>query len=156
MWYRRFPRALQRLIAAQCAIQLGLIIPLSGLYFGHFSVAGILVNLAAIPLIGVFVQAGLLFGLLDLIPVAGGALAWVPEQIAIVSGRLFFEIAHVGAGIFPYPEVPPISPALLPLYYLGLLALVRGREITRALRESLRRFTAQLAAPRYEHPFLVH
>ena len=129
--------ALRRLLAAQIAIHLGLLIPLSGLYFGHFSLAGTLVNLAAIPLIGLFVQAGLLTGVLGLVPGAGPSLAWIPAQLTTLSGMLFFRIAHAGASLFPYPEVPGVQPGLLPLYYGSILFLFRGRRILCRLRRAV-------------------
>ena len=72
-------------------------------------VAGTVVNLAAIPLIGIFVQAGLLTGLLGLIPLADNWLAWVSRQITVFSGLL-----HVGSPAgntfrFSHLEICPAS-----------------------------------------------
>ena len=127
--YRRLPRFTRSLLAAQLAIQLGMIIPLSGSYFGHFSVAGVLVNLFAIPLIGIFVQASVLAGVLGMVPVAGAWLAWIPEQVTTLSGLAFFEVAHRGASIFSYPEVPGFSATGLAAYYAALFALFHYRGV---------------------------
>jgi ComEC/Rec2-related protein len=147
--YRRLPRFIRSLLAAQLAIQLGMIIPLSGSYFGHFSVAGVLVNLFAIPLIGIFVQAAVLAGVLGTVPVAGEWLAWIPEQVTTLSGLLFFEVAHQGASIFSYPEVPGFSATGLAAYYAALFALFQYRGVGQRAMILNHRFLDFARAARY-------
>ena len=125
--FSRLPRPVRSLIAAQFAIQLGVIIPIGSLHFGRFATAGTVVNLFAIPLIAVFVQAGILAGLLSLIPWIGPLLAWLPGTVTTVSGLLFLGIADLGAGIFPCPSVPRPSAALLCTWYAALALVFFGR-----------------------------
>ncbi len=125
--WARLPRSCRSLIAAQIAIQLGMVLPFSSLYFGRYSVAGIFVNLLAIPLIGIFVPITLLAGMLYLIPLIGPALAWLPTCGVELTGHAFFAIAHFGAELFPYPSIPKIPGWLLIPYYLTLIALLHPR-----------------------------
>ena len=62
-------------LSAQLAIQFGMMLPLSAWFFGQFPIAGVFVNLLAIPAIGILVQLGMLTGLVGLIPVVGNVLA---------------------------------------------------------------------------------
>ncbi len=135
--FRRLPRPLQSLIAAQCAIQLGMVIPLGSFYFGHFSTAGTVVNLFAIPLIAVFVQAALLTGTLNVIPCVGGILAWLPKWVTIGSGLLFFRVAELGADTLPCVSVPRPSALLLCAWYAALAYVFFGRRLR--VRLGLRR-----------------
>ena len=129
MWsigIERLPNALTLFIAAQLAIQLGMMIPLSAWFFGRFPIAGVVINLLAIPAIGVLVQVGILTGLLGLIPGIGIWLAMPFGAAATVIGRFFFDIAYAGATWFPFPATPKPSGTWLVLYYLvlaGVLAL---------------------------------
>ncbi len=120
----RMPRVIRLFIAAQLAIQLGMMIPLSAWFFGQFPVAGILVNLLAIPGVGILVQLGMLTGLVGMIPVVGSGLA-VPFGAATgLVGDLFIGLAHAGATLFPYPSTPMPSTLWLAFYYAGLGAFL--------------------------------
>jgi ComEC/Rec2-related protein len=122
----RVPAMVRLLISAQLAIQLGMMIPLSAWFFGRFPVAGIFVNLLAIPLIGVVVQLGILTGLLGLIPWLGVMLALPVGVAATFAGEAFFLLARAGAAVFPFPAVPKPSVRWMVVYYLVLLVLVLG------------------------------
>lgn len=119
----RLPVMLRLFIAAQLAIQLGMMIPMSAWFFGRFPVAGIFVNLLAIPAIGVLVQLGILTGLLGLIPVAGTWLAAPLGAAVTVVAHAFYELAHIAVTVFPLPVVPRPTPAQVALYY-GILIVV--------------------------------
>lgn len=127
--FRRLPAPVRSLVTAQLAIQLGTVVPLGSLYFGRFSTAGTFVNLLAIPLIAVFVQAGILTGVLGMIPWVGPALAWLPRLVTIWSGCIFFRIADLGARLLPCPSVPRPSPLLLCAWYAALVLLLFGRTL---------------------------
>lgn len=116
------PRGIRALIAAQLAIQLGLLIPLSGHYFGHYSAAGLILNPIAIPLAGIFIPAALVTGI-------AGSLGWlwiaeISGIVASVGGDLFLRLASIDTTAFAHPSVkPPLHPVTF-LYYAILLALL--------------------------------
>ncbi len=120
----RLPGGLRIFLSAQLAIQLGMMIPMSAWFFGQLPVAGVLVNLLAIPLVGILVQLGMLTGLLGLVPGAGLFLAAPFGAATTVVGGLFLYLALGGALLFPFPAVPQPSLLFLTGYYLVLLALV--------------------------------
>ena len=123
MWrinLERMPGVVRLFIAAQLAIQLGMMIPLSAWFFGRFPVAGILVNLLAIPGVGILVHLGMLTGLVGMIPVAGPWMA-IPFGAATgLVGDLFIALAHGGASLFPHPSTPMPSTWWLAGYYAAL------------------------------------
>lgn len=114
----RVPLTLRLLVSAQLAIQIGMIIPLSAWFFGRLPVAGALVNLLAIPAIGILVQLGMLTGLLGMIPVVGQYLALPFGAADTVTGTLFFELAHAGTTYFPFPATPRPTLHWLVAYYI--------------------------------------
>jgi len=120
--YKRLPALLRGLLATQIAIQVGLLLPLSGWYFQHFSVAGCLVNLIAIPFSGVTIQISLLCGLLGTLPGVGVWLAGWIGLVANTMGTAFLELAFHGAALFGYPAVARPSPVLIVIYYALLAA----------------------------------
>ena len=120
----RVPRLLRLFILAQLAIQLGMMIPLSAWFFGQFPVAGIIVNLIAIPAVGVLVQLGMLTGLAGLVPVIGPWLATPLGAAATIVGYLFFWMTHFSVCFFPFPATPKPSPGWMLGYYLALLAML--------------------------------
>jgi ComEC/Rec2-related protein len=129
------PPALRMLVSAQFAIQLGMMIPLSAWYFGRFPLAGVLVNIPAIPLIGVVIQLGLLTGLIGLVPLAGVWLALPLGAAAAVAADLFLWLAWWGAHHFPCFAVARPSPSAMVFYYAALGALLlldAGRHRVRA------------------------
>ncbi len=135
MWntgFARLPGWLRMFLAAQLAIQVGMMLPLSAWFFGRFPVAGILVNLFAIPAVGILVQLGMLVGLVGLIPWIGGLLAYPFGAATAVVGELFLLIAHTGSSLFPFPATPqPTLPQLAGYYGLigVLLLLERNRHL---------------------------
>ncbi len=120
----RLPAALRLLISAQFSIQLGMMIPMSAWFFGQLPVAGVLVNLIAIPAIAVLVQLGMLTGLLGLVPVLGRYLAAPFGASATLAADFFYWLAYAGAEIFPFPATPKPSPTWLVAYYLVLAGLL--------------------------------
>ncbi len=116
----RIPTVIRIFFAAQLAIQLGMMIPLSAWFFGLFPVAGVLVNLLAIPAVGVLVQLGMLTGLVGLLPVVGPWLAIPFGAAATLAGDFFILLAYAGASVFPFPPTPMPSTLWMTIYYVGL------------------------------------
>jgi hypothetical protein len=85
------------------AIRIGLILPASAVYFGHYAIAGRFVNLAAIPLAALRTPGALLVGLLDMIPLIGSWLALPVAWGVEVLSDIFLRIAATCAARLPYP-----------------------------------------------------
>ncbi|HMP76999.1 MAG TPA: ComEC/Rec2 family competence protein [Kiritimatiellia bacterium] len=117
--YSTIPEGVGAFLAAQFAIQIGMMIPLSAAYFARWPFAGAYANLIAIPLIGIVVQLGAIGGLLGLIPGAGIYIALLLGAANWVFSSIFLWIAHASADLFPYPFIR--RPGLLALgaYYAG-------------------------------------
>lgn len=123
--WTRLPQTPRIFLAAQLAIQIGMVVPLSAWFFGRLPVAGVLINLVAIPAIGVFVQCGALVSLVGLVPWVGTVLAAPLGAATTLCGSFFFWLAHAGATAVPFPPLPRPSPAWLAGYYAAVaLALV--------------------------------
>ncbi len=120
----RVPAALRMFFGAQLAIQIGMMVPMSAWFFGQFPVAGILVNLIAIPLVGLVVQLGMLTGLLGLIPGIGPAIALPFGAATSVIGNAFYGLAYAGATWFPFPATPRPSATWIAAYYTGVGAVL--------------------------------
>jgi hypothetical protein len=120
------PRTVQWFLAAQLSIQVGMMVPLSSWFFGRFPMAGIFVNLLAIPMVGVIVQLGLLTGLAGLLPFGAGLLAVPLGAAAGLAGYAFIWLAHSGAMLFPYPATPKPTLHWMVGYYsvIGCLLLM--------------------------------
>lgn len=142
----RLPLTLRMFLSAQLAIQLGMMIPLSAWFFGQFPVAGVLVNLLAIPAIGVLVQLGMLTGLVGLIPVAGLWLAYPLGAAASLVADGFLLLAHAGATTFPFPATPRPTGAWMLAYVLALLLGVWADTRRTALQRWIYRLTPERAA----------
>jgi len=121
--FTRIPESIGTFMAAQIAIQIGMMIPLSAYYFNQWPFGGMYANLIAIPLIGVVVQLGVLAGLLGLIPGLGPLLALFLNAANWLAASLFLWLAYVFARVFPHPFVPRPSGYAL-LFYYGVLALL--------------------------------
>ncbi|MFU8780489.1 MAG: ComEC/Rec2 family competence protein [Kiritimatiellia bacterium] len=142
MWntgFARMPALLRMFIAAQLAIQVGMMIPLSAWFFGRFPVAGILVNLIAIPTVGILVQLGMLLGLIGMIPVIGNTLALPFGAATSVVGEFFLSIAYAGARLFPFPATPRPSVIQLGIYYSIVGAVLLAEQNRHVLLDGLYR-----------------
>ncbi|NQT92652.1 MAG: ComEC/Rec2 family competence protein [Lentisphaerae bacterium] len=120
----RLPPTLRMFLAAQLSIQAGMMIPLSAWFFGRLPVAGVLVNLLAIPAIGVLVQMAMLTGVVGLIPVVGTYAALPFGAATTVIGEFFYWLAHLGSEMFPFPAVPKPTVRWMLLYYAALVVLL--------------------------------
>ena len=120
----RVPAALRMFFGAQLAIQIGMMVPMSAWFFGQFPVAGVLVNLIAIPLVGLVVQLGMLTGLLGLLPGIGPTIALPFGAATSVIGEGFYALAYAGATWFPFPATPRPSATWIMAYYAGVGAVL--------------------------------
>ncbi|MCF7837972.1 MAG: ComEC/Rec2 family competence protein [Candidatus Marinimicrobia bacterium] len=133
-------RAVRMLVAAQLALLLGVLLPISPYYFGHFSCAGLLVNLVAIPLAGILLPFSLGLAVLGLLPGPGVWLAGLLGHPLGLLYRLLAEVAWAGAVTLPYPALPRPPLWAMALYYAALIAFVirwQRRQAARGAAESL-------------------
>jgi hypothetical protein len=115
--YGIIPEGPGAFFAAQFAIQLGMMIPLSVFYFCRWPFAGAYSNLIAIPLIGVNVQLGAIGGLLGLIPGVGIYLALLLGAANWVFSCVFLWIAHASSEWWPYPFIRRPGLLFVATYY---------------------------------------
>lgn len=134
------PRWFTTFFYAQLAIQIGMMYPLSAVYFQRFPIAGMYANFIAIPLIGFIVQYGLLAGLFNVVFSAVG-LASVGESIALLINafnwlccRIFLGMATFFARLFPYPYIPMPTPFQLVMYYTAVLVFIFWRPLSYQLQ----------------------
>lgn len=117
--YTTIPEGVGAFLAAQFAIQIGMMIPLSAAYFSRWPFAGAYANLIAIPLIGIVVQLGAIGGLIGLIPGAGIFIALLLGAANWVFSSIFLWLAHASADLFPYPVVRRPGLLALAAYYVA-------------------------------------
>ncbi|MBP7275713.1 MAG: ComEC/Rec2 family competence protein [Kiritimatiellae bacterium] len=132
--FRALPGGVGAFIAAQVAIQVGMMVPLSAYYFCRWPFAGAFANLIAIPLIGVVVQLGAIAGLLGMIPGVGPFIALLLNAANWLFSSIFLWLAHVFAKVFPYPIVRRPSEVEIAVYYIFVAAWIWRRPIWAALR----------------------
>jgi ComEC/Rec2-related protein len=137
--FSALPEGVSTFIAAQVAIQVGMMIPLSAFYFSRWPFAGAYANLIAIPLIGVVVQLGAIAGLLGLIPVAGPYIALLLSAANWVFASFFLWLAHVSSLIFPYPYVRRPRVIEIVVYYLFIGAFIWHKPLWKSLQSFCRR-----------------
>ncbi len=122
--FSALPEPVSTFLAAQVAIQIGMMIPLSAFYFCRWPFGGAVANLIAIPLIGVVVQLGAIAGLLGLIPVVGPFIALVLNAANWVFATFFLWLAHVSALVFPYPFVRRPLVLEVVVYYIFIAGFI--------------------------------
>lgn len=138
--FTALPDSVSTFVAAQIAIQIGMMVPLSAYYFVRWPFAGAYANLIAIPLIGVVVQLGAIAGLLGLIPIVGPFITLVLNAANWIFATVFLWLAHISATIFPHPFVrrPRVIEVLV--YYLFLAALVWHKPLWKGIKALCARF----------------
>ena len=127
------PTAIGGFLAAQGAIQFGMMIPLSAYYFARWPVIGSVANLIAIPLIGLVLQLSMLACLVGLIPYVGPVLAMVLNAANWVFCTLFMLISHWASTYFPYPFVRKLSGVAVGVYYLLVAVFILWPRLSRVL-----------------------
>lgn len=127
--FTTIPEGVGAFLAAQFAIQLGMMIPLSAGYFVRWPFAGAYANLIAIPLIGVVVQLGAIGGLLGLIPGIGIYIALIIGAANWVFSSIFLWLAHASADLFPYPVIRRPGLLALTAYYIACAWFIWNKPI---------------------------
>lgn len=138
--YTSIPQTVGAFLAAQLAIQVGMMIPLSAAYFSRWPFAGAYANLIAIPLIGVVVQLGAIGGLLGLIPGIGIYIALLLGAANWVFSSVFLWLAHASAEAFPYPFVRRPGLLFLGAYYLACAWFIWRRPLHEAVARAAERW----------------
>lgn len=129
------PKYFVQFTYAQLAIQLGMMIPLSALFFKMFPVSGIYANYVAIPLIGYIVQLGLIANLFELffsslgLAALGLKIAFLINSANYIFSKFFLDMAHFFAIRFPYPFVETPTATEMVLYYFAVMAFVLYKPI---------------------------
>jgi competence protein ComEC len=103
-------------IAASAAVEL-VLMPVSAHAFSRITVAGLVLNLTAVPLMALVQSAGLALSIADRWPIVAEPAAWVAARGAsalVESARL--------VDVMPWLawRVPPPSPVVMVVYYAGL------------------------------------
>lgn len=119
--FEMLPGWLQSFLAAQVAILVAMMGPLSAYYFGQFSLASPLANVIAIPLVGVIVQIGLVAGLIGaFVPLIGMPVALVLNAANWLGVKFFLGMATFFAMLIPFPRVSQPGFGELVVYYMVL------------------------------------
>ena len=100
------------------------LVPVSAVAFSRVTSAGLLLNLLAVPAMGVVQIAATVVALADSLPALAGAAGWVAHMAStalVSSAHLVTEAPWLAA------RVPPPSAALVVIYYVALIGAVAGR-----------------------------
>ncbi len=133
--FQKLPDYFVSFTYSQIAIQIGMMLPLSAVYFKLFPVAGVFANYIAIPLIGYVVQLGLLADLFELafssigLSSVGLRLAFLINSANFIFSRFFLNVARFFAEHFPYPMIKTPTPSELVGYYIFVLGMVYYKQI---------------------------
>ena len=116
------------LLAASAAAEVALL-PLGPVFFSRVTLAGLLFNFAAVPLMSIVQIGGIVaVGIAAAIPSLAHWAGWVPHQAAL---GLVSSAALVHYLPWLTWRVPAPSLLLVALYYCGVVALVSGRHWVR-------------------------
>lgn len=132
--YTDLPSGVSTFLAAQIAIQFGMMLPLSTYYFCRWPFAGAYANLIAIPLIGVVVQLGAMAGLLGLIPGVGLYIALILSAANWIFSTAFLWLAHISSLVYPYPASRRPTVRFLLAYYLLCALWIWSRPLRNGLQ----------------------
>ena len=133
-WFLRF-------CFAQFAIQLGMLWPLSAVFFLQFPIAGFYANIIAIPLLGIIVMLGWIAGLTELffsvigLGFIGNGFAFVLNGLNTVLCQGFLGLARTWYDFIPYPYVGAYGEARLILWYGLILLFIFHKEIFQKILE---------------------
>ncbi len=142
-----FFRGLIQFVSAQVAIQLGMMWPLSSVYFYRFPISGFYANFVAIPLIGWIVQLGWIAGLInmlfDFVSYISGIkfISTIGINIALLINafntqlcQMFLGMAKLWGNFVPYPYVEMFSSESLVLWYSILGIIIWFEKIKQVVR----------------------
>jgi len=126
---------------AQFAIQIGMMGPLSAIYFGRYPIAGVIANFIAIPLIGVIVQAGLIASSLHVF-FSWIGLSHIGEIFATFLNmgnywwsHLFLKMAEFFYAYFPYPYARTPSTVSTIIFYALVLSMALYEDLGKLFRK---------------------
>ena len=121
-------RLLLQSMGASLAVE-AVLLPVQALAFGRVSLAGIVLNLVAVPAMTIAQLAGLVVLASDLAGRGASLAAWVAHAgvTLLLGGASFVEVAPWLAG-----RAPPPAWITVAIYYGALAAAVRGRRWPRA------------------------
>ncbi len=135
----RYPlfRTLMKFVSAQVAIQIGMMWPLSSVYFYRFPISGFYANFLAIPIIGIIVQLGWIAGLVSLIfdflsyllgikfvSTIGINITLLINAFNTQLCQMFLGMAKTWGNFVPYPYVEMFSSNSLILWFSSLLIII--------------------------------
>ncbi len=122
----------------QLSIQIGMMWPLSGVYFNRFPIAGVVANFIAIPLIGIIVPLGLIGQLFTFWPGVGEHIGLAIGATNNMLSNFFLWMARFFRTYFPYPvhSAPPAK--WLATYYLTIIIFGFNRSIRDFLKDKLK------------------
>ncbi len=114
-------------IAASAAVEI-VLLPVMAITFSRVTAAGLLLNLAAVPLMAVVQIAGMAVACMDSIDVLAGLSGWIAHlaAAAIVESARLVEVAP-----WLTRRVPAPSAAIVLAYYAGLAAILGTTKITK-------------------------
>ncbi len=118
------PLRLTDLTVVSVSAQLG-VMPFVASSFNRITLGSIILNLAAVPLVGLTMASGWLFLLAAAInPIVGSWVAWVVKNLI----QLFFLLTQVFAGFAPFSYRVPTPPLwVIVAYFVFLFALLAPR-----------------------------
>jgi competence protein ComEC len=124
---RRAARWVVGSLAASAATEIALL-PVSAWAFSRVTIAGLLLNLVAVPVMGLVQVGGLLVCVgVDLVAQPAGWIACLAARALVESARL------VDVASWLAVRVPPPPPWILAMYYAGLAGAIVMRGAARAL-----------------------
>lgn len=116
-------------VAASAAAEI-VLLPVSAATFSRVTSAGLVLNLAAVPLMAVVQVGGMAMALLDSVDTAAALAGWVAHQAA---SALVGSTGLVDAAPWLAARVPPPPFAVVAMYYAGLTAVLLPRRPLRAI-----------------------
>lgn len=122
--YNNVPYYLTSFISAQIAIQFGMVLPLSSMYFQRSPIGGVFANLIGFPALGVIIQIGLCAVLIGLIPFIGLPLAFVLNAADYIGIDFLIKLAHWTSQLFSYPMASKPTLGQITAYYFILFCFV--------------------------------
>jgi competence protein ComEC len=116
-------------LAASAAAEAALL-PVSAWMFSRVTSAGLVLNLVAVPMMGLVQVAGLLVACLDSVDIVAAPAGWV----AYLAAQGLIDTARL-VDIWPWlsARVPPPSLWLMATYYAGLIVALTTRGVTRGV-----------------------
>jgi len=143
---RRWGRWLLRFCFAQLAIQLGMLWPLSAVFFLRFPIAGLYANILAIPLLGAIVILGWVAGLGETLfsviglGFIGNGFAFVVNGFNTVLCQGFLGLAKTWHDFIPYPYIGAYGTGKLIFWYGLIFAFIFHKGIFQKVLEVKRKF----------------